>query len=89
MIRESPTLASTGQTSIADLGGGLYRIDSFFDIFTELSVDGGSTWMPATSSVRMDLKMVPEPSSAALLLLGMVGLRVISRHPIARRMPLI
>jgi len=40
-IRESPTLPSLGQTGIAGIGGGLYRIDSFFDVFTELSVDGG------------------------------------------------
>ncbi|MHC4697218.1 MAG: hypothetical protein ACYTFA_10780 [Planctomycetota bacterium] len=40
-IRESPSLASTGQTTITDLGGGLYQVDSFFDVFTELSVDGG------------------------------------------------
>ena len=36
MLRESPTLASTGVTSITDVGGGNFQIDSFFDIFTEL-----------------------------------------------------
>src|SRR2546422_272018 len=44
MIRESPTLASTGGTNITDLGGGMFQINSFFDIFTEISVDGGNTW---------------------------------------------
>lgn len=48
MIRESPTLQSTGQTTIAHNGTG-YHIDSFFDIFTELSVDGGQTWNPSSS----------------------------------------
>jgi hypothetical protein len=48
MIRESPTLQSTGQTSISHNGTG-YHIDSFFDIFTELSVDGGATWHPSTA----------------------------------------
>ena len=43
MIRESPTLASTGATSISDLGGGQFQIDSFFDVFAELSIDGGTT----------------------------------------------
>ena len=38
MIRESPTLQSLGQTKITDIGGGLYHIDSFFDVFTELSL---------------------------------------------------
>jgi hypothetical protein len=47
-LGESPTLASVGQTDVTDLGGGLYQIDSFFDVFTELSVDGGP-WMPQTN----------------------------------------
>ena len=52
MLRESPTKASLGQTkrSAAPLGG--YRISSFFDIFTELSMDGGKTWTPASGSAR-------------------------------------
>ena len=54
-IRESITLASGGHTDITDIGGGLYRIESFFDVFTELSVDGGVTWMPSTDSVRVEL----------------------------------
>ena len=47
MIRESPTRASTGKTAITDLGGGQYHIDSFFDVFTELSIDGGQSWHPS------------------------------------------
>src|SRR5262249_44324477 len=48
MIRESPTLASTGKTRITDQGDGTYRIGSFFDIFTELTTDGGQTWTPSS-----------------------------------------
>lgn len=66
-IRESPNLASLGQTTVADLGGGQFRIDSFFDVFTELSVDGGQTWIPSQGSSRMTL--IPEPS--VWLLLGL------------------
>ncbi|MGH7729772.1 MAG: hypothetical protein ACRENJ_00810 [Candidatus Eiseniibacteriota bacterium] len=40
MIRESPVLPSLGKT----LQNGNYQIDSFFDVFTELSLDGGQTW---------------------------------------------
>jgi len=55
LIRENSYLSSTGQTQITDIGSGLYHIDSFFDVFTELSVDGGNTWTPATEGVRMEL----------------------------------
>jgi hypothetical protein len=65
MIRESPTLASLGRTSITDIGGGQYRIGSFFDVFTELSVDGGATWIPSAGPTRVDL--VPEPGTVVLL----------------------
>jgi hypothetical protein len=54
-IQESPTLQSQGSTTITDLGGGLWQIDSFFDVYTEVSVDGGP-WQPQTSpAARMDL----------------------------------
>jgi hypothetical protein len=60
MIRESPTRASTGRTSVrTDLGGG-YMIDSFFDIFTEVSTDGGQTWRPTTMGPGI-IYLRPEP----------------------------
>jgi hypothetical protein len=80
MIRESPTKASLGQTSVTDIGGGQYRIGSFFDIFTELSVDGGQTWAPATvtggGGAGGSLRVVatPEPGTFALLGIGAIGL---------------
>jgi hypothetical protein len=49
LLRESPTIASPGQTTVQDLGGGNFRIDSFFDVFTELSIDGGATWIPCST----------------------------------------
>jgi len=75
MIRESPTLASTGQTSITEIGGGLYHIDSFFDVFTELSLDGGQTWMPDVQGpARVTLgPRIPEPASMCLLAFGLFG----------------
>jgi len=81
MVRESPTKASTGKTSIADIGGGMYHIDSFFDVFTELSLDGGTSWMPSNMGsdgqshpTRVYLGGIPEPASIVLLALGVLGL---------------
>jgi len=72
LIRESPTKQSTGQTKVTDIGGGLYHIDSFFDVFTELSLDGGQTWIPSTGPVYVTL--VPEPSSLVCLTCGAIAL---------------
>jgi len=47
MIRESPTHASLGTATDAALVSGNHRISSFFDVFTELSIDGGQSWLPA------------------------------------------
>jgi len=54
-IRESPQMSSLGATTITDLGGGLYQIDSFFDVFTEISIDGSGTWIPSTEATRVEL----------------------------------
>jgi len=78
MVRESPTIPSQGQTQITDMGGGLYRIDSFFDVFTELSLDGGQTWIPSDGPTRMGLVMIPAPPAAVgsgLALLALAGRR--------------
>jgi len=75
MIRESPTLASLGQTKITDIGGGLFRIDSFFDVFTELSIDGGATWLPDSAGpAHVVLVPTPEPSVCAFAGLALAGL---------------
>lgn len=62
MIRESPTLASTGGHTIVDTPP--FQITSFFDVFTELSLDSGATWIPATGPVHIQN---PEPGSLALI----------------------
>jgi hypothetical protein len=72
MVRESPSLPSLGFTRILDNGNGTYHIDSFFDVFTELSLDGGANWMPSLGPTRVNL--VPEPASAVLGLLALIGL---------------
>lgn len=70
LIRESPTFPSQGMTSITDLGGGMWSIDSFFDVFTELSIDGGQTWIPSDGFTRM--RLIPTPGALALLGCGIM-----------------
>ncbi len=68
MIREdpSPIKSSIGETHIKPVPGG-YMISSFFDVFTEISTDYGSSWMPSSGSGLLDLKVDPEfyPPAAA------------------------
>ena len=76
MLRDSPTLPSTGEHTLspmAPMGGmpGMLKIDSFFDVFTELSLDGGMTWHEASGPLRMTItNITPEPGTAGLALLG-------------------
>ena len=72
LIRESPSLPSEGQTTVTDIGGGQFQIESFFDVFTELSLDNGQTWVPSNGAARVTL--MPEPGSLALIGMGVVTL---------------
>src|SRR5213594_3974693 len=54
-IRESPTLASAGKMAIERDADNSFHIDSFFDVFTELSLDDGQSWTPANSAVHVSL----------------------------------
>lgn len=55
MVRESPSVASTGRTTITDLSDDRYRVDAFYDVWLEISLDGGGTWHGAEGAVRMTL----------------------------------
>jgi len=57
-----------GSTSVTALEGGNYSIDSYFDVQPSISFDG-YTWVTADGAVPMQIA-VPEPSSLALLALG-------------------
>jgi hypothetical protein len=72
MLREDPSQRSLGTTTITDLGNGDYPIDSFFDVFTELSLDGGQNWIPSAGPLKGASRMtlgdnVPEPLPAILI----------------------
>lgn len=57
MLRESPSRPSLGQTRrLNGLPPGEPYIGSFFDIFTELSIDGGQTGIESFGSSRFTLR---------------------------------
>jgi hypothetical protein len=61
IVRESPALASTGRTTITTLARGRYRVESFFDVWLEISLDGGRSWHRADAPVRMSIAPEPAP----------------------------
>ena len=63
MIRESPTLASTGGVGIQQQPDGTYAISSSFDVWTELSTDFGATWCPATNRHKVKLVCTSPPTN--------------------------
>jgi hypothetical protein len=59
-----PTNATTGSTTITNIGGSptLFHINSFFDVFTDISIDGGA-FIPSNGGTIVNLQTVPEPST--------------------------
>lgn len=66
-LREDPDKDSVGEMTIKNLGGNRWAVTSFFDVFTELSIDSGP-FEDATGAARVHL--VPEPATLALFGLG-------------------
>ena len=75
VVRESPSLTSPGRTSIRQ-GPGSFEIESFFDVYTELSV-GGGPFIPQSNPDPGRMTLCPEPATLALLAFG--GLAVLRR----------
>lgn len=74
--------SSTGGASVEDTGNnpaqpGPFRVDSFFDIFVDLTLDGPIP-LHTTRSAHVELATaaVPEPASLVLLAGGLLGLGV-------------
>ena len=84
MIGLDASETSFGTTSIV-ADGAAFKIDSFFDVFADITLDLPTT-SPSTSVGPIFLVAVPEPSSWALALLGFAGLAFAAyRRPIHRR----
>ena len=68
----NPLDTSSGTTTITP-DGGMFRINSFFDVFTDITLDFPPT-NPSTSVGPILLIAVPEPSTWAMMLIGFAGL---------------
>jgi len=68
-FRESPTSRSSGVTTREDLCPlcaapvTYWRISSFFDIFAEVSFNGGDTWTPGDKAIHVE--QLPDPVTEA------------------------
>lgn len=78
--------SDTGMTTVTNMGGGQFRIDSFFDIFTDISIDGGpimpqqNTGSGPGGSTPITLASTPDSGSTALLLGVPVALVILARR---------
>ena len=77
LIREDLERATRGQIGIEDLGNGNYRMDGFFDVNTEVSIDGGQSWVQSVGSARMNL--IPEPATGPSFAIGLLALLAFRR----------
>lgn len=73
VIMLDPARPTTGQTTITQVSPSLYHINSFFDVFTELSIDHGAFFPQIGGPSVVTLTCTPEPRSVGLLALGLLG----------------
>lgn len=66
-LRESPSLESSAQFLRRDRPDGKFVIAGFFDVWIEMSLDGGGSWLPASSSLQFMTLDIPEPTTGLLL----------------------
>lgn len=56
LVRESPGLESTGVTRITATSDGRSRVETSYEVWLEMSLDGGGSWHQAEHAVRMTLE---------------------------------
>lgn len=56
MVRESPDVVSAGVTTITAVSDGQSRVETHYDVWLDISLDGGRSWNRAESPVRMTLE---------------------------------
>jgi len=86
LVRESPTLASNGHLDLTSDGSGTGgTFTSFFDVFFEISVNGGATWTPQpsltlTTCSGSSSSWSTAPTASTLLVPGPVGSQAANFH---------
>lgn len=55
-VRESPSVASSGTTTVTPSSDGQSRVQTFYDVWLEISLDDGRSWELAEAAVRMTLE---------------------------------
>ena len=74
LVRESPTLASTGSMTMTSDGSGTGgTFTSFFDIFFDISLDGGANWNPQTQKRFTSTVTVWTTIERQMLVGGLLG----------------
>lgn len=96
LLRESPTRASPGKITQRTPGVD-FAADSFFDVFFDISLDGGQSWLPVQEPVRMEavIDAIPPilayyrpPQPIAVPVIGLDGqVIVIVRHALHIPLP--
>ncbi len=80
-VRESPTLASAGTMTMTSNGSGSGgTFNSFFDVFFELSFDGGNTFVPGGDLILQSSNTDWTTQEHGLLVDGLVGDQDANRH---------
>lgn len=75
----NPSETSSGTTSIAVDGGG-FIVNSFFDVFAELTYDGPNGVLTATPSGIATATGVPEPATLVLLAGPLLAMSAVRRR---------
>jgi hypothetical protein len=81
LVRESPTLASTGGMTLTSNGSGTGgTFTSFFDVFFEISPNGGASWTPQPDFSLTGGSLWSTAPGNILLVPGLVGNQADNLH---------
>ena len=70
IIHLDPGRPSLGTMQVQPLPGNVTQFTSFFDVFTEISVDGGQSFLPSVGAAQVSYQNAPEPAPGWLVLVA-------------------